>query len=299
MMQTPQARPRARMPEASSNSWPFVPSRDFAQALRQLMQASQGLSLAGWEASCRFAPGVARTNRLLLGFDTSGVALRRLSGLPRELAMPEALAQRFLKELPHARRILLAVEEGERGVEIKAYHEYGDSAGEASDLPAALAMRGRKWYAHLPGQGAQRCSDYLRPGLCGAALRQWLRDRTGMAAQAGPALDVLALAAALAGEAAELDFLTVTEAPSARLSCCMRLYDSHLTLRTLHPALVKLAQAWNLSPSLLARLPHQRRLGWLAAGTDALAHPFLTVYGESSLADARQALALGAPHGQD
>ena len=62
----------------------------------------------------------------------------------------------------------------------------------------------------------------------------------------------------------------------------------------LRPALARLALAWALPHALLERLPGQRRLGWLAAGVDATHLPFLTLYSESSLADARLAIALGA-----
>lgn len=276
-------------------AWPFVPSASFFQALRRLLSATEGLPLAGWESSCRLSPGRTTTNRLLFGLDTAAVAPQRLRALPQELGMPQDLAQGFLQELPHARRVLLAAEQGVHGVELKAYHEFHGSLDDAADLPPGLAMRGRKWRDAGPA-GAVRCTDYLRPGLDTAALRRWLSTRSGLPDSAAPALDLLARAVdkACAIGSTPPDFLSVTELASARLSCCVRFYDSGLHLQALRPALARLALAWALPHALLERLPGQRRLGWLAAGVDATHLPFLTLYSESSLADARLAIALGA-----
>lgn len=277
------------------SGWPFVPSVPFAQALQRLLVATQGLSLAGWEASCRLSPGGLTTNRLLLGLDTASVAVQRLQALPQMLGMPQALAAAFLNELPHTHRLLLAAEQGPQGLELRVYHEFLSAAIASTDLPQALVMRGRKWR----GDGLQpaaRTTDYLRPGMDAAAWQRWLRERSGLPAAAAAAMDFLADAVALVrtGDAPMPDFLTVIEPPSSRLSCCVRLYDKHVTLQAVRPALTRLAQAWHLPQAVLARLPGQRRLGWLAVGTDALGSPFLTLYALSSLADARQAITLGA-----
>jgi hypothetical protein len=287
--------PRQSAPAAPEASWPFVPSAAFAQAVRRLLAATQGLSLAGWEASCRLSPGGITTNRLLLGLDTAGVAVQRLHAMPQTLGMPQALANAFLSELRYARRLLVAVEQGPQGLEFRAYHEFEAAAIASADLPPALVMRGRKWR----GEGLQlavRTTDYLRPTMDVAAWKRWLREPTGMPEAAAPAMDLLTSTLSLVrmGDAFMPDFLTVIEPPSSRLSCCVRLYDKHLTLQALRPALTRLAQAWNLPQALLSRLPGQRRLGWLAVGTDALGSPFLTLYAVSSLADARQAITLGA-----
>lgn len=287
--------PRNQAPALPAGAWPFEPSAPFAAALRQLLAATAGLPLAGWEVSCRLSPDGATANRLLLGLSTEAVARHRLQALPQELGMPAALSRGFLHELPHARRILLAAEQGAQGVERKVYHEFVQPRPDAADLPDALAMRGRKWRGN-GRQQALRCTDYLRPGLSAADLQRWLRERAGQGDALAPALALVGRAVdlALGASPAVPDLLTVTEAPSPRLSCCVRLYDSGLRLKALRPALSGLARAWNLSPAWLARLPEQRRLGWLAAGLDAGGHPFLTLYGESSLADARLAIALGA-----
>jgi len=64
--------PRHSTPATPVACWPFVPSAAFAQTVRRLLAATQGLSLAGWEASCRLSPGGITTNRLLLGPETPG-----------------------------------------------------------------------------------------------------------------------------------------------------------------------------------------------------------------------------------
>lgn len=286
--------PRTTAPDSMAG-WPFAPSVSFAQALRRMLAATEGLTLAGWESSCRLSPGGFTTNRLLLGLDTTAVALQRLRALPQQLGMPQDLAQAFLQELPQARRVLLAVEQGVHGVELKAYHEFSSSVDDHAGWPQALAMRGRKWRASGP-QTVMRCTDYLRPGLDAAGLERLLHTRSALPESAGPALVVLARAVAMAHAtgSATPDFLCVIEPPSARLSCCVRFYDSGLRLQSLRPALAQLALAWRLPSALLARLPGQRRLGWLAAGVDAAELPFLTLYCESTQADARLAIAVGA-----
>lgn len=286
---------RAQVPALPVGAWPFETSAPFAGALRQLLTATSGLPLAGWEVSCRLSPDGASANRLLLGLSTEAVARHRLQALPQKLGMPAALTRGFLHELPHARRILLAAEQGTQGVECKAYHEFFQSLPDGADLPVALAMRGRKWRGNGRHQ-ALRCTDYLRPGLSVPELQRWLRERASQGDALAPALALVGRAVdlALGASPAAPDVLTVTEAPSPRLSFCVRLYESGLRLQALRPALSSLAQAWNLSTAWLARLPEQRRLGWLAAGLDAGGHPFLTLYGEASLADARLAIALGA-----
>jgi len=274
------------------SGWPFSPSAAFAQALRRLMVATRGLPLTGWETSCRLSPAGITLNRLLLGLDLSPVAPDRLQGLPQELGMPAVVRQDFLRELPHARRLLLAAEEGLQGVELKVYHEFERSMPDDAELPATLDMRGRKWREE-GAQMSHRCTDYFRSGLDADAMQVWLTERSALP----PAvLAVMSAAVQLARQSGSSvpDCLAVTEPSSERLSCCLRFYDTGLRLQALRPALNRLAQVWNLQSSFLTRLPAQRRLSWLAAGMDATGFPFLTLYGESSLADARLAIALGA-----
>lgn len=278
-----------------------MPSAPFAQALTGLLGAARGLPLVGWEAACRLSPTGLTCNRLLFGFETAMVAPARLQGLTQALDMPPEWVPSLAQELPQARRILLAAEHAGpawQGAERKAYVEFhGPDHLAADDLPSGLAMRGRKWRSAAP-DAAQRVTDYWRTGVQAADLVPWLRQRQVSAAALGPATEllgtVLALVQAQANASVAPDCLVVTESPSTRLSCCVRLYDSGLRLAALQAGLQRLAQAWHLPLTELAQLPVRRRLGWLAAGIDAGGQPFLTVYAESSLADARYAITLGA-----
>ena len=315
-----------KTPGVMDSPWPFTPSREWAKEVRFLMQAAQGLPVIGWEASWRLSPGQSCFDRLLLGFATEGVAASRLQGLARSLGMPAQLAQGFEQELPQARRVLLSTELGarawdtsratvaRRGAELKAYLEFdgaadSESAGLAPDAhwPAGLAMRGRKWRTDpsepSPGAVVCRTSDYWRQSL-------QARDIVALLGQAAGEREAMRPVHALVCAALELalwrqpkgwacDFLTVTESPTGRSSFCIRMHDSGLKLHELTPALAVLLRAWQLPGALLARIPSQRRLSWLAAGVDGAGLPFLTLYGEARLADARLALAFGASHDHD
>lgn len=299
--------------------WPFTPSRSFAGALRRMMLAAEGLSLLGWEASCRVTPGQACAERLLLGFATHGVAPSRLLDLPRSLAMPSDWATDFVRELPLASRVLLAVEGGARGTHLKAYLEAdasavaGDKAlhkalnpdlppAESCDWPVGLALRGRKWrVGGLPASRAgtsARTSDYWSQALQVPDLLTLLRAPEAWPATTGPAC-ALVLTALQAGLSRQpkgwaCAVLTVSELPSLRASLCICFHDTGLLLGDLTPALARLARAWSLPETSLTHLPGSRRLGWLALGVDGAGLPFLTVYSDACLADARLALALGA-----
>ena len=298
MSQLELQRPSADASALPAGAWPFDPSAPFAGAIRQLLVATAGLPLTGWEVSCRLSPGRVTVNRLLLGLSPAAVADHRLQTMPKLLGMPERLSRDFLQELPYAKRMLMAAEQGAQvvqGAEFKAYHEFFQPMPDGADLPVALAMRGRKWRG-TGHQQSLRCTDYLRLGLPAADLQRWLGERSELGDALGPALAIVERAVDLALDVspAPLDVLTVTESPSPRLSCCVRFYDRGLRLQALLPAISRLAQVWNFSPAWLARLPRQRRLCWLAVGLDAGSQPFLTLYSESSLADARLAIALGA-----
>lgn len=306
--------------------WPFTPSREWATGVRLLLEAARGLPVIGWETSWRLSPGQTCFDRLLLGFATEGVAASRLQGLASSLGMPPELAQGFEQELPQARRVLLSAELGarawdtslapvaRRGAELKAYLEFdgaadSESAGLVSDanLPAGLGMRGRKWRADLsqPSTGAVVCrtSDYWRQSLQPRDIVSLLDHPSGEREAMRPAHALVCAALELAlwrqPKGWACDFLTVTESPTGRSSFCIRMHDSGLTVNELMPALVALLHAWQLPSALLSRIPSQRRLSWLAAGIDGAGLPFLTLYGEARLADARLALAFGASHDHD
>jgi hypothetical protein len=287
---------------ASVPTWPFAASGGFARAVRRLLVATRGLPWVGSEASCRLSPGAVSLNRWLLGVDTESVAARRLQALPEVLGMPSTLAASFLASLPHARRVLLAVEHSHQGVEFKAYQEYKPWA-DAEDLSPALAMRGHKWRLSSAdrvseGPASDRITDYWWPTATAANGSSGVCEPGGWPQAAAPACAVVARAMALLprSDLDELQVLVASEHQGGRRSCCFGFYHSGLRLQALRPALSDLASGWRLPHTgWIDRLPGQRRLGWLAAGLDAGEQPFLTLYGESSLTDARAAMALETP----
>ena len=316
----------AKTPGLMDSPWPFTPSREWATGVRCLMQATEGLPVIGWEASWRLSPGQSCFDRLLLGFATEGVAASRLHVLAHSLGMPADLAQGFERELPLARRVLLSAELSARAVdtsrtqaarrasELKAYLEFDDAALSASagpawdaNVPAGLAMRGRKWRANpaQPATGAVICrtSDYWRQNLQAreivALLGQAAHERPTMRPAHTLVCAALDLALWRQPKGWACDFLSVTELPTGRSSYCIRMHNSGLKMNELSPALAALMRAWQLPVALLARIPSQRRLSWLAAGVDSAGLPFLTLYSEASLADARLALAFGASYDHD
>ena len=111
--------------------WPQAAQGLYRQT-RAMLDATEGLSVTGWEASCKFSPAGIATGRLLQGFSPEGVAAKRLRELPQRLGMPSAAAADFLLRLGASSQVLLAVEHGQQQSVAKAYLEFPLSASEVS-----------------------------------------------------------------------------------------------------------------------------------------------------------------------
>ena len=273
---------------------------DFVHAVRALVRLTQGLPLSGWETSMRLSPLGNRSDRLLVGFDTAGVAPARLQTLVHDLSLPPELADAFAASLHQAVQIMLAVERADHHVEWRAYQTLHPDCVLSS---AGLAMRGMKWWPHDRTSQHQRITDYWRVPMSNDRLQALLDTCPGVPAVAQPAYAVLSdtLRMALRRQLAGLnpEFLVACEQAAPRVSCCLRLYESGLYGADLFPLLDRLLTQWGwMSEQRRSALQvlAKRPLGWLAAGIDRHQQAFLTVYCEARREDASHALVNGNLH---
>lgn len=273
---------------------------DFVQAVRGLVQRTQGLPLSGWETSMRLSPQGHRHDRLLVGFDTAGVAPARLHALIDGLHLPHEMANEFLAALPQTVQIMLAVERSGHEVEWRAYQSLNPDCALAS---AGLAMRGMKWWPQRPTQDRQRITDYWRVPMSNDRLQHLLDTCPGVPDAAQPAYAVLSetlrMALRLQPSGLNPEFLLACEQAAPRVSCCLRLYESGLYGADLFALLDNLLAQWNWLPAqrrAALQVLAQRPLGWLAAGIDRHQQAFLTVYCEARREDASHALVNGNLH---
>lgn len=273
---------------------------EFVDGVRAMVRQTQGLPLAGWETSCRFSSEGARSDRLLLGFDVAGVASSRLTDLARHLDMPLAWRDEFLASMHQVAQIMLAVERHGRRVEWRAYQSLRHDSMLAS---SGLAMRGFKWFADDTKEPAARITDYWRFPLGAQPLQDLLDTCPGLPEAARPVYAVMGAVLRLAKQrqrgASTPDFLVVSEQGQARVSCCLRLYESGLMGSDLLAEVDGLLAQWGWPAErrALAMQPWSPRpVGWLAAGLDRQQQAFLTVYSEARRDDASHALVNGNFH---
>jgi hypothetical protein len=266
----------------------------FAQGIRLLLQTVQGLPVSGWEVSCRIAPGSVSTERLLLGFDTHGVSASRLASLAPELGMPDGMAAEFQEDLESTARILLAVECAFNGLEIRAYQAFKNSTH---------GMRGFKWLAQDPGKC--RITEYAFAAMTWRSLLDFyeMQQRPYRQVGVGIADPVKHVAGRIAQRAMKaqspsqaVEFFSVSERAGARASSCFRLYETGLSYSDVSAEVASLLSFYQLNSALprLEALMAERPLGWIAVGEDSLGIPFLTLYGEASVLDARRLMVFGA-----
>ena len=282
--------------------WPTV-APDWHQQMRAMLEASAGLSVTGWEASCKFSPAGLETGRLLLGFSPVGVADRRLRELPQGLGMPAAAAADFLLRLGASSQVMLAVEQGRQQGVAKAYLEFPLSAAARQAGVAAagfLHLIGYKWpilqtsadsgapllrVTHYRWRADQALAQLVlaaqveaagsaQPSACGLLVRalEWSRKR---APSQGAAL-----------------VLAVSDAASPRASWAVKFHGSGLRAALLRQGLARLTASWGLNARDVAAvidLVADRDLGWLAAGTGSEGLPFFTLYAVAHRSDAQQA----------
>jgi hypothetical protein len=268
--------------------------RSFAQGIRLLLQAAQGLPVSGWEVSCRIAPRGISTERLLLGFNTQGVSALRLARLAGELGMPEGLAAEFQEDLASTAQVLLAVEGALHGLEIRAYQSFKD---------LERGMRGFKWLAQDPSK--HRITEYSFEEKTWQSLLDFYYSRhsfyphTAMD-MSGPVMNAAAQIVRRSMDtqsvSARVEFFAVSETEGLRASSCFRLYETGLKFSDVQDLVSSLLSHYRLD----AKWPHvqalmaNRPLGWVAVGEDSLGIPFLTLYGEASVLDARRLMVFGA-----
>ncbi len=284
--------------------WPWPQAaQGLAQQTRAMLDACAGLSVTGWEASCKFSAAGLETGRLLLGFSPAGVADRRLRELPHRLGMPAAAAADFLLRLGASSQVMLAVELGRGQAVAKAYLEFPLSA-EARQAGAAAAgflhLIGYKWpiLQTAAGAGAPPVRVTHYRWTQDRALAQLLR-----AAQLEPAGSAQPSACGLLVQALEWSrkrapgqgpalVLAVSDAASPRASWAVKFHGSGLRAALLRQGLARLTASWGLNARDVAAVIEviaSRDLGWLAAGTGSEGLPFFTLYAVAHRTDAQQA----------
>jgi len=161
----------------------------------------------------------------------------------------------------------------------------------------ALHIASCKWRVDAPNPVGRPTEYWRMSGLSGAGMVALLRQGQDLA----PALRPLYAAAAdvmdHALHAAPLwrghRLLLVREPGSTRHGMGLRFYGSALRASAVVPALSPVFHAWGLGPELfsdVASVWTDQELGWLHAGLDANAQPYVTVYGALNSADTRAVL---------
>ena len=278
--------------------WPKAAQGLYRQT-RAMLNASAGLSVTGWEVSCKFSPRGLETGRLLLGFSPVGVAARRLHELPHRLGMPSAAAADFGLRLASSSQVLLAVEQGAQQTVGKAYLEIPLNQ-HATD---SLHLIGYKWLIpQTQGAGSAppaRFAHYRWPGDHDRARSLLMQAASREAGGLTQASACALLAQALhwtqgrkPGQRPAL-LLAVSEAGSPRASWAAKFYDSPLRAADLRPGVTRLAAVWGLSDGeaqAVLEVIGSREIGWLAAGSGSDGLPFFTIYAAAERDDAHQAL---------
>lgn len=270
------------------------PRSHFVDGLRLLLQTAQGLPMIGWEVSCRISPAVVSSQRILMGLLTRGVAPSRLQGLAGVLGMPSELAQQFTRTLPDARQILLAVEAQPQDLEIRAYQIF-------DNIGAPLAMRGYKWMAYNVGR--YRVTDYHHADQTWPQVIEHYEQQSQESASADVNHGIAYRAASTIARLAQArrpmqrmaDFLVATETTGGRASSCLRLYETGLQFRDVVAPVSALLTQWGIESERanIFSAMTTRPLGWIAVGDDAAGQPFMTLYGQASLLDARRLIGSG------
>jgi hypothetical protein len=234
-------------------------------------------------------PQGTRADRLLLEC-RPGLAQRCWTRLVQACwSMPMSLAGEFEREAAGATSCLLGLDMAAEGLEYRVYLGFG-AQGHPDDAP--LAMRGFKWTTAGPTP-VSRVSDYWRvPGAVASMIGiPPVGESTG--------LDVLrgiagrALACGLRPD--QIDYWACTEHGTGRRSACLRLYETGLTVADLDPEHGPwFDHGWRDAgrrDGLAALLG--RPLGWVAAGLDSGARPFLALHREAARDDVLPLISAG------
>lgn len=280
-------------PAWAATAWLGDPRGRFVDGVRLLLRTAQGLPMIGWEVSCRISPSGVSSQRLLMGLPTLGVAPSRLYGMLDVLGMPGDLAAPFLRDLSNAHQILVAVDAQPEDLEIRAYQLFDHT-------DQSLAMRGYKWMTRDTSR--HRITDYRRSDKTWSqVIAHYAQHGQTTAAAADTtayktALTIARLAAARTPMQRKADFLLAHETTGRRASSCLRLYETGLQFRHILEPISELLLHWGLASerARVLSVMTTRPLGWIAVGDDANGLPFLTLYGQAALLDARRLMAQGA-----
>lgn len=271
-------------------------------ALRAMLGEIEGLPITGGESSVRVSPAGVETGRWVVGFSRVGVSVERLRGLPERLEMPVEGAERFRAELPRARQIYLAIEQTHTQVIAKVYLEHALSAPDLQNRApenrhVSLAISSCKWLVDAADISSRQTEYWRMSGLDGQAMVALLREAQGLIPvgqhlYAGVA-QVLAHALQVAPGWHGHRLLVVREPGTSRHGVGVRFYGSELRVNAAIELFVNHFHAWGLTPEILSDLQPvwaAQELGWLHAGLDEQAQPYLNIYGALNRADTRAVL---------
>ena len=285
----------------SDSRWPVWRSST-VKALRAMLGEIEGLPIMGGESSARVSPAGVETGRWVAGFSRVGVSVERLRELPDRLGMPAEGAERFRAELPRARQIYLAIEQTSTQVVAKVYLEHALSAPDLQNRApkhrqVSLSISSCKWRVDVPYRDSRETEYWRMSGLDGAATVALLNESQGLIPAAknlyAGVAQVLAQALATAPDWHGHRLLVVREPGTTRHGVGVRFYGSELRVGSVVEPLSHLLTAWGLAPDCLSDLRSlwtTQELGWLHAGLDAQAQPYLNIYGALNRADTRAVL---------
>jgi hypothetical protein len=242
------------------------------------------------ERSVKLLPGVALTERFLLGLHQSHLTPQARTRLPvicKRLGMPEPFLAEFNAGLTSAKFIHFGFEQNESSAIYKVYLESNAapalSAAPGNQKPFEL-YRGFKWDAANPAEHA--ITRYIaHPGMSPAEMDGRLADFA-----AGIELDLSRAVLGLASERIEarrLLFVEAVEENNPRRSFDLNLYGAKLEVAELYPYLRQFARDRGISGEVFntAYESHKHRtFGHISAGSDRHGRGFVTIYFGGQLA---------------
>jgi hypothetical protein len=234
------------------------------------------------ERSVKLLPGVALTERFLLGLHQSHLTPQARTRLPvicKRLGMPEAVLAEFNAGLAAAKFIHFGFEQNESAAIYKVYLESNAtpalSAAPGEQKPFEL-YRGFKWDAANPAE--HTITRYIaHPGMSPTDMDVRLADFAS-----GIELELSRAVLGLASERIEARRLLFVEAvEETRRSFDLNLYGAKLEVAELYPYLRQFARDRGISGEVfnVAYEPHKHRtFGHISAGIDRKGRGFATIY---------------------
>ena len=236
------------------------------------------------ERSVKLLPGIALTERFLLGLHQSHLTPQARTRLPvicKRMGMPEPFLAEFNAGLGAAKFIHFGFEQNESSAIYKVYLE-SNAAPALSAAPGTQApfelYRGFKWNAADPAHHA--ITKYIaHPGMSPMEMDARLPEfASGIELELSRA--VLGLASERI-EARRLLFVEAVEENNPRRSFDLNLYGARLEVAELYPYLRQFARDRGISGEVFnqAYEPHKHRtFGHISAGSDRHGRGFATIY---------------------